>query len=177
MYTIENTRKALINRFNENGWNDLELTLKTGDQILISPCPADYGKKAASVNDIEYFLIYSDSVHLCGSSNIDDIAKTLNNFSELKAQDISEKEELQTFYDEHIAGHSDKEWKLGNALSSMMCNNPNYSYETPLSEVAKDLAEQLNGDAEQFEAALVLVENASTYSDWYKDVYGYRPRY
>lgn len=174
MYTIENTKKALINRFNENGWQELELTLKTGDRVWITPC--GYGN-VTNEKDVDWFLLDSDSVYLCGGENLDYIAKTLNNFSEIKAEDESSKVELEKFYEENIVGHSDEEWKLGNELYKLYYENPNYTWETPFSEIARDLAEQLNGDAEQFESALKLVENAGTYSDWYKDVWGHRPRY
>ena len=59
----------------------------------------------------------------------------------------------------------------------MMYENPKYNWETPFSVVAADLANQLGGDVNQFEAALRLVENGGTYSDWHKDIYGYRPRW
>lgn len=177
MYTIEATRKALINRFEENNWKELEITLKTGDRVWITPCPIMYGEKVNSVDDIEYFLLASDSINLCGSSNIDDVAETLNNFSQLKEEDENSRIELQRFYEENIAGHSDEEWKLGHELHKMMYENPKYNWETPFSVVAADLANQLGGDANQFEAALRLVENGGTYSDWHKDIYGYRPRW
>ncbi len=177
MYTIEATRKALINRFEENNWKELEITLKTGDRVWITPCPTMYGENVNSVDDIEYFLLASDSINLCGSSNIDDVAETLNNFSQLKEEDENSRIELQRFYEENIAGHSDEEWKLGHELHKMMYANPKYNWETPFSVVAADLANQLGGDANQFEAALRLVENGGTYSDWHKDIYGYRPRW
>lgn len=177
MYTIETTRNALINRFNENGWKELELTLKTGDRVWITPCPINYGEPVTSVDDIEYFLLASDSINLCGSENLDKIAETLNNFSQLKAEDENSRIELQKFYEDNIMGHSDEEWKLGHELYKLMYEDPKYTWQTPIAEIAKDLADKLNGDAKTFESALRLVENGGTYSDWYKDIYGHRPRY
>ena len=175
MYTIEATRKALIDKFNENGWTELSLTLKTGDRIWITPCA--YGQEIHSPEDVEYFLLDSDSIYLCGSDSLDKIAETLNTFSDLKKQDESDKLELQKYYDENIAGHSDEEWKLGHELIRLMYENRKYTWETPLREVAEALAEELSGDVDKFESAMRLVECGSTYSDWYKDVYGHRPRY
>lgn len=175
MYTIENTKKALIDRFNENGWKELSITLKTGDRVWITPCA--YGQEIHVPEDVEYFLLDSDSIYLCGADNLDKVAETLNTFSDLKKQDESDKLELQKYYEENIAGHSDEEWKLGHELFKLMYESRKYTWETPLREIAEDLAKELSGDVDTFEAALRLVECGGTYSDWYKDVYGHRPRY
>lgn len=175
MYTVNATKSALIKRFEENGWKELELTLKTGDRVWITPCY--YGDGTPSVNDIEYYLMDSDSVYLCGSESVDKVAETLNNFSQLKDEDEQSKTELQKYFEDNIEGHSDEEWKLGSELNKLMWNNPNYSWQTPIREVAEGLAKELNGDADKFESALRLIECAETYSDWYKDVWGHRPRY
>lgn len=175
MYTVDATKKALIKRFEENGWKELELTLKTGDTVWITPC--HYGGGTPSVDNIEYYLMDSDSVYLCGSESLDKVAETLNNFSTLKKEAASEKETLQKYFEDNIAGHSDAEWQLGRELNKILWDNPKYSWQTPLKELAEDLAGELNGDADKFESALKLIDCASTYSDWYKDVYGHRPRY
>lgn len=175
MYTIEKTRNALINRFENNGWKELELTLKTGDRVWITPCY--YGEGTPSLDDIEYFLMNSDSVYLCGADNIDKIADTLNHFSDIKNEDESEKAELEKYFKENIEGHSEEEWRLGYALNKETWNNPKYSWETPLHDIAVDLSDKYGISVDKVESALILIENASIYSDWYKDVWGHRPRY
>lgn len=175
MYTVEATRKALIKRFEENGWKELMLTLKTGDRVWITPCY--YGKGIPSAENIEYFLMESDSVYLCGSERLDKVAETLNNFSQIKDEDEQSKLELQQYFRDNIEGHSESEWELGANLNRAMWKNPEYNWQTPLHTVALGLADQFGVTTDEAENALRLIECAETYSDWYKDVWGHRPRY
>lgn len=175
MYTTEKTKKALISRFEANGWQELKLTLKTGDTVWITPCY--YGEGTPSESNIEYYLMNSDAIYMCGADTLDKVANTLNNFSTLKKEDASEKETLQKYFEENIAGHSDEEWKLGNSLYDMMYDLPNYNWSTPLHDAAVELSDRVGLSVQTVENALRLIECASTYSDWYKDVYGHRPRY
>lgn len=177
MYTIEKTKEALIKKFQENNWEELTLTLKTGDTVWINPCPAVYGKEVKSPADIEYYLMSSDTVYLCGADNLDKVADTLNNFSDLKKQDLSEKDYLEKYFQDNIVGHTQAEWDLGSKIDRAWFKDPEYDWHTSLHDVAIKYAGQFGVDIDTAEKALRLVECASTYSDMYKDTWGHRPRY
>lgn len=169
------TKEMLIKRFEANNWEEIIITVGDGDQVWINP--HYYGEGTPSVEDIEWFSMDSNCVRLCGSENLEKIVETLNNFSQIKAEDEKSRIELQEYFENNIQGHTNAELTLGNELYRMMWDNPEYSWETPLRKVAEDLANRFKADADKFEAALNLAECVSTYSDWYKDIWGHRPRY
>ena len=124
MFTIERTTKALNKKIEEaiaNGTNEINLTIKaTGDKVKIILCGTADIK---SVNDIEYFLMEC-RFPWAGSSNIENIAKLLNNWQAKIDEEDEEKQKLRKYYEENYGTEKfDDDW----------------------------------------------------FSDWHKDVYGFRP--
>lgn len=117
------TKEKLIKVFDENGWEETDITCPDGAKARVSPCCYGYDKK--SLETCEYFLIYWD-MPWGGEDNIDALVNTLNRHEELAQEQVKSEWEIYTYFTEHQAkGWDDDSW--------------------------------------------------SFYSDWHKDVYGYRP--
>lgn len=177
-YTTEYTKQELIKRFTENNWEALDLEMKTGDFVRVTPC--FYGDDIPTKpEDCEWFLMDCATINLCGSDKIEDVANQLNSFADDLVKDAKEKDQLADFYDKHLAwATADDRQKAYDAHGKF------YDYfigsgltwdeteEKHLPDVAKDLGMTLE-DAKKY---LGLSMDFSWYSDWHKDLYGYRPR-
>lgn len=176
--TVEYTTKELVKRFQNNGWDRLDLEMKTGDWVTITPC--FYGDtNPTRPEDVEYFLLDSSAMNLCGSEKLEHIADTLNRFESLLSDDAKEKDQLVNFYNEHIAWATKEDWEKSHQVfegvyESFRQSGSNWekNAEECLPSVALNLGMEL-ADAKKY---LGLSEDSQFYSDWHKDLYGYRPR-
>lgn len=179
-FTIEKTKAELISRFDNNEWNSITITIKsTGDSILITPC-SQVVKNITCEKDCEWFLMDCDSVNLTGHDNLDDVADTLNRFVEIKNQNKDEKIKLREYYDDNIAGYDDDDLILGHKVSriiydawmSTKCKDKLYDF---ADKYMPNVAKELDISIDKATMVYTLSCHMSTYSDWHKDVYGYRP--
>lgn len=175
MYTAEN----LIAMFRRNSWNDITLTMENGDVLSLSLCSGL--DRITSAEDVEFILICGGKLPYISDDTFERVAESLNNYTDLCDKSFDEKEELRKFRINHIDGHSKEELRLGNDCaitawhesietkvgSEVICNSD---------EFVKRMAERFCKTPAEIKSAIDLSEAWSSYSDRYKDLYGYRPR-
>lgn len=179
-YTIERTKSALISKLDANEWNTISILVKaTGDYVMITPCSQMIGNITCE-KECEFFLLDCDSVNLVGANTLDEVADTLNRFDEIKRQSKDEKTRLREYYKEHIAGYENEDLRLGSTISDMIykawmkTNREDKLYDFADAYMEK-VAKELNISINKANAAYELRCHMDTYSDWHKDVWGYRP--
>ena len=84
---MTNTERELRRRISEAGFKAITVTMKcNGDEVVITPCA--YGD-INSFDAVEYYLVDSPSVNLCGSRTLDGVAKELLGYADaLKQMDV-----------------------------------------------------------------------------------------
>lgn len=83
---IEKIKKELEKRFIESGFKSITITMKVNnDKIVINPCC--YKADINSFDDIEWYLMDSQKLNLCGGETLEYIAKTLARYEELLKED------------------------------------------------------------------------------------------
>lgn len=178
-YSIEKTKNELIKRFTDNGWEPLELEMKCGGTIEITPCW--YGDKTPEKpEECEWFLMGSADVNLNGDERIEKIAEILNNFEEIRNKSKSDKIKCDEFYKEHIAGHTKAEEQLGQKIYNQVYAKAQEGKTTSFSDefidtVLPEIAGNLNIDTITAKNALQLVFDEEYHYEWYQDLYGYKP--
>ena len=159
-------------------------TIDTGDgPVCITPC-VEFDRKGDAY--VAFWLMDAVGINLCGSDKAEDVVNTINNLAQLKKESDDEKEMLRKFYDEHIKGksyHGLDSYELycyGQELWSEALKNGSkihYLYDFTRTEAfLKAASEKFGAKPEHIADAMELSEHWSTYSDWHKDLYGYRPR-
>lgn len=172
------TKEMLIELFVSCNWDECKIYMDCGDVVWITPCPA-YGKdrhNVSSIDDIDFFLMDSTGINLYGCEDINDVVKTLNEYEVRKSEDANEKIKLSEFFESCIKGHTTKEYEYGIQIYKVLESKDNYSWDKRY-EFLDTLVSEIDINKKRAHDALNLVDNCGTYSDWYKDVYGHRPRY
>lgn len=177
---IERIIDELKTRFEQNSWDEITLTMKpSGDKITIHPCFYDSTKNEATV---EFFLVNSPSMNIAGCDSIRELAHLLKDYEADRKADIINKADCKKFYDTHIAKYSSDEikkacdygyklmteWSKNHSDQSLDDFTGNYDY-TALDDSGKD-------NAERIKELCCLSHHLEFYSDWYKDLYGRRPK-
>ena len=154
---------------------------KSGDNVSISPCSQK--SNINKLEDVEYFLVASPTLPWLGGDTIETISEQIVNYDKYIAKHIDERKKLHDFYENHLSGHTDKELRDGNAYFDKIFNiwqqnsdGNNISLDElinsyDLSSIAKN-----NDTADYVRIAIKASMAYDAYSDWYKDVYGRRPR-
>ena len=173
------TKEMLVKEFVKNNWDDTSVTVDTGDVVWITPC--GYGT-ISSLEDCEYFLMNSDVVYLCGHDHIDGVVETLNKFDELKQESYSEEEKLREFFNEHLRYATEEDWALAGKVFDVLykmerASTEHKSWHDFADAHMGEVADTLGITVEYAKKMHDLSSDASWYSDWYKDVYGHRPRW
>ena len=91
---MERIKKELAKRIEAAKFGEITITMKVnGDRIRITPC--SYLPKIKSFNDVEYYLMDSCKLNLCGGETLDYVAKTLTRYDELLDEDAKALESLK----------------------------------------------------------------------------------
>ena len=167
----------------KNKWRETVFPHPTREDlsVLITPCYYGMGLPARA-SDCEYFLMSSPDINLSGDEKILDVAKTVNDLPELIEKSDKSKYELSEFYEKRLAGHTDAQWALSSDVSSRLYKSwyevaSNVSFHDHFDKKVPEIAKELCIPEEVAKDAAKLSEDASFYSDWFKDCYGYRPRH
>lgn len=76
-----------------NDWNATELTMDcNGDVVVVTPC-SEY-PTVDFESQVDFYLLSSPSVNLCGGDDIDSIVRTLNDYEEIVAESDKQKSDL-----------------------------------------------------------------------------------
>ena len=124
MANIEKIKKALVERFEKAGWNDIKITMNcNGDTLVLTPCAFIDIRKA---EDIEYIIVCGSDASQYMGGNLDQVADQISRYQELVDTQKDDKIRLAEYCEKHQHDSYDSD-----------------SYQS--------------------------------YSDWHKDVYGFRP--
>ena len=166
----------LVNRLNDSDWEPITLTMKpSGETVRVTPC--FYGSK--DPNQVEFFLLDSTAMNMCGCDNWQDLAHTLLDFEKDRLASIDSKRKCNAFYEKSIKPYSNEEIHKGNEYFEDIYRAWDCKTGVSLSDfmdsfcfadIAKD-----NDSPERVKELVQLSMNLDTYSDWYKDLYGHRP--
>ena len=74
------TVETLAKIFEENGYRKIAFEMNNKDMVYITP--VGYGE-VNTLSDVEWFLMDSDRINLCGGDNIDKIVRTINEYNRL----------------------------------------------------------------------------------------------
>ena len=151
------TKKLSDNSFNKTVFTDK----KTGCEIIVTPC--SYGP-INDIKDIEYFLVDASRDGFYGTDNIKDLAEELCSVEEVIKASDAEKSKLADFFKSHLDGNLD-DLDLANNIALDLYHGENED----------NVCTRYNIDASELTRLKSLSDNFQFYSDWHKEVYGYRP--
>lgn len=181
--------RALIDRLAEKNFKEtITLTMKeNGHHITINPCSQG---DIQSVEDIEYYLIDDKDADFeldFSGDSLAEIAGILAHYHDFyirtKEETMDEKAKLRAYYHKHL-DKSEQLCQDARNLCSYLCNH----FEEKNSDVLIEnfsliLQKNKQVDDSHLEEIKAYVKDlyeyinhAEFYSDWHKDIYGYRPR-
>lgn len=186
MMNREFVAKELERRYQANETWTLDVTMKCGDKISIE-----------WEGDARICVWFSTIQQLAYAKNWLEVADWMIAHPQKQNELVAEEEvyvarnepELRKFFEEHIKGHINAELNYGNSISSEFYDmwseldpevkkGVSYVYDEKLiPHYLKMYAErhpQCNMD--KVKRAFEFAEDFQYYSDWHKDVRGYRPR-
>lgn len=103
---MTNTERELRRLIAEAGFEAITVTMKcNGDKVTITPC----GYGAESFDDIEYYLLDSPTVNLCGRDSLAEVAEVLLGYADRIHEDEEDIERLKAYIREN-GGASDWGW-------------------------------------------------------------------
>lgn len=124
---MNKVKAELIRRFEENNWNEITITMKCDNAVVvITPCTMGC-VPMNKIEDVDYFLMKCTTINTCGSENLDDIVKFLVNYEKEVKENETDIEKCRKYWEKHVKNSTDKYMD-------------------------------------------------DFYSDWHKDLFGYRPR-
>lgn len=89
----ERIQKELAKRIEAAGFEAITITMKVnGDEITITPCGYP---RINGWEDIEFFLIDSQMLNLCGDEKLEKIAEKIANYDKLLEEDARAVEDLK----------------------------------------------------------------------------------
>ena len=124
---MNKVKAELIRRFKENNFNEIKLTMKYDNAVVvITPCTMGC-VPMNKIEDVEYFLMKCTTINTYGSENLDDVVDFLVNYENEVKENEEQIEKCRKYWEEHVRYSTDKYMD-------------------------------------------------DFYSDWHKDLFGYRPR-
>lgn len=95
---MTNTERELRRLIENAGFEAITVTMKcNGDKVTITPC--GYGAK--SFDDIDFYLIDSPTVNLCGRETLDEVAHALLGYADRIREDEEDVEKLKAHIREY----------------------------------------------------------------------------
>lgn len=89
---INAIQRELAKRIEEAGFKEVTITMKiNGDEITITPC----GYNIEKWDDIDYFLLDSQKLNLCGDGKLEKVAATIADYDKLLEEDAKALENLK----------------------------------------------------------------------------------
>lgn len=178
----ERVQEELIKRLTDAEWHKITINMKkSSHDLTISPCAqtTDINK----LEDVEYFLVESPELPWLGGNTIEIISEQIANYDKYLAENDDEKKQLRDFYKKHLSGHTEKELRDGNSYFGKIYDiwrqnskNSDISLDDLIATYDMSTLTENNDTVDYIKTAIGVSTAFSTYSDWYKDVYGRRPR-
>lgn len=177
---------AIKQRFTQSSMEPIVLSMKHNNDELYVEIYDPNGGKPKTFEDIS--MVYVVNQNRAGMiryfDTIEELAAFCANFpEELKAAEEDVKR-LDEYYRSNVAPFPAEERSKGvdilirkyQILSELACLDTETSYDTLETEAMERAIQESGLDAEAANRAITAAENLSFYSDWYKNVYGYRPK-
>ena len=83
---INKIKNELAKRIDAAGFRKITITMKVnGDKITITPCGDEY--ELHSFDEVEFYILESQKMNLCGGETLDYVAKTISRYEELLEED------------------------------------------------------------------------------------------
>lgn len=182
MCKIEKVIEILKKR-SDNGRKEFTVEMHcNGEKVTISPCKYDDGDA-----DPEYFLVYC-SLPWSGFDTWEKLAQFLMDYEKHVNEAKDEKSEITNYFLKYFSGCDEDKLRVGSNVAYMA-----YDYYHELPKEAKTGVSYIFDEklvplyiekyreahpmysTEYLTEALELSERWSSYSDWHKDVFGFRP--
>lgn len=180
--------RALIGRLAEKNFKEtITLTMKeNGHHVSINPCSQG---DIQSVEDIEYYLIDDQDADFeldFSGDSLAEIAGILAHYDKFyrnSKQEISDEKAKLTEYRKTYLDKSEDFCKDAQKLCSYLCNHFDKDQEQLIKDFVNILQAERHMDMSHIDELTAYVKelndylhHAEFYSDWHKDIYGYRPR-
>lgn len=173
--------KRFTKTFGENfeNWGILELSMKSGETCYIevypenSPMESGYGINTVTKDNESYYHFQEGMHALC---------QFLTEISEHTKDYKDSVRNLESFYKQHIQGHTREELQLGNSIFTEL------SHKFRTDDTHKNIFDFMenymdNHDSEMkvqftenYRDAYAFTTNYERYNDWYKAVHWHRPQ-
>lgn len=173
----EQIKELLLSMWKDNNWKEISVEANS-ECITIVPC-SDFEIKSES--DCEWYLVYCCVPYLGGNS-LDELCDSLSKYADIVRENEDSKDKLRAYFDEHIKGHKKSNLEIGHkahdkAWDYMRTHNCTFGEAEKAPAVLSAIAKEYNVTEEKVQKCIDLSSSVSFYSDWYKDIYGHRPRF
>lgn len=176
---------ALIDKFEENDFKPISLTMKLNGDIVIVKGWTGSSEPATNVQDFEMFevsCLQRTAMHPLYDT-IEEVAEALGNYQELVNRTEASEKALKDFFERNVKPFSKDDietgariYKEGLALrGDIQAKEPCLPDEIIEELMLQRAAARLGIDEKHAELCALGYNNWSFYSDWYKDIYGHRP--
>ena len=170
---IERIKIELEKRFTNAGFKPITITMKkSGDILKLSPY-SESGK-VKQLSDIDFILIEGAPASVTGCDTIAEMAEKIYNYDTLLDMHEQNIRALRDYYLQKIKYHKTSELIDGNAYNILLHDKEQKLIDKKTA--INIIAEKHNVSVQYVEDAIKLSDACSAYSDWYKYVYGHRPR-
>lgn len=177
------TYQELLRRFLVSNWKPITITMKlTQETLTITPVSQNY-PTPNELSQVEYWLVDGSILPYLSSESLITIAIRLVDYKDLLETSNKSKQNLQSYYERHIKGHSQEEYQKGCTFldeAHKLFEKRNLSkiknfWQWVTTEFPNYIEQTHRGTTSEVTSALELVDAISTYSDSYKELYGHRP--
>lgn len=173
--------QELTKRFKTNNWNPITLNMKTGGTVTVRPLADD---DITTEDDVELWDVTTQLEEIPEPNStikytLEGVCCYLADFENTKTTLLKTENNLKSFYEKNLKGHTAEELKLGNQIFEIIYQQ---SDDHNLSKLLKDetllreACEQIHMGIHTGKNALKLSMDFETYSDWFKSVHAFRPR-
>ena len=167
-------KKYLLSEFEKSGWEAATLETSQGD-FVIEPFGISDG--TMTEKNIEHYFVYG-SVPWLEADTLDEVVSNLYDVEAKAAEYEEEKAKLREFFEQHIKPVSEEEWKVSRAITDINFKDmkPGERYSDTVQRNKSKISRDFNLDSDAYDALVEAQDNFNLYSDWHKDIYGFRPR-
>lgn len=170
----EELKKYLLSEFEKSGFEAATIETSKGDFVIE---PFGFSDGEMTEKNIEHYFVYG-SVPWLGADTLDDVVDGLYDI-EAKAEEYeADKVELREFFEKNVKPVSDEDWKLSRKITDYNFDDmkSGESYTDTVERNKEVLMKKFGIDSETYDRLDKAQSDFNLYSDWHKDIYGFRPR-
>lgn len=167
--------------FVENDFSEMLIKTELGD-VLVEPQTLN-PEVDMSFDTVDYYLVYKGSYNGLSSDTIDGFVNKLVSIKEDYAISESHKDYLADFHRMYLSKWTSQDLAKGNSIADYVRKNINPAFQPDGQAFTEqlDYIAEISHDAfgvtqEEFKDLYGLSHDYDYYSDFHKELYGYRPR-